>query len=97
MLIPGYCRNILGMFYRRRLPHWNPGGQSLFLTWRLHPSAPANALAEPAVAQVAVCAIERSDRQLALFRALAWVVMPDHVHLLFRPAASLARIGQALK
>ena len=26
--------------YRRRLPHWHPLGQPLFLTWRLHGSLP---------------------------------------------------------
>ena len=28
--------------YRRRLPHWHPDGQPLFLTWRLHGSLPPN-------------------------------------------------------
>ena len=28
--------------YRRRLPHWHPIGQPLFLTWRLHGSLPPN-------------------------------------------------------
>ena len=27
-------------FYRRRLPHWQPEGASIFLTWRLHGSLP---------------------------------------------------------
>ncbi|MBY0502788.1 MAG: hypothetical protein K2X03_02685 [Bryobacteraceae bacterium] len=27
--------------YRRRLPHWDPPGKALFLTWRLHGSLPA--------------------------------------------------------
>ena len=27
-------------FYRRRLPHWQPEGVPIFLTWRLHGSAP---------------------------------------------------------
>jgi REP element-mobilizing transposase RayT len=29
-------------FYRRRLPHWQPNGESLFLTWRLHGTLPPN-------------------------------------------------------
>ena len=28
-------------FYRRRLPHWHPPGQDIFITWRLHGSLPA--------------------------------------------------------
>jgi len=28
-------------FYRRRLPHWQPLGQDIFITWRLHGSLPA--------------------------------------------------------
>jgi len=29
-------------FYCRRLPHWQPLGKSLFLTWHLHGSLPHN-------------------------------------------------------
>ena len=29
-------------FYRRHLPHWQPEGRDLFLTWRLHGSLPPN-------------------------------------------------------
>ena len=29
-------------FSRRRLPHWQPEGVPLFLTWRLHSTLPAN-------------------------------------------------------
>jgi putative transposase len=28
-------------FYKRRLPHWHPPGQDIFITWRLHGSLPA--------------------------------------------------------
>ncbi|MEK7407846.1 MAG: hypothetical protein AAB225_22480, partial [Acidobacteriota bacterium] len=28
--------------YQRRLPHWQPTGPPLFLTWRLHGTLPAN-------------------------------------------------------
>src|SRR5580698_10105062 len=27
-------------FYRRKLPHWQPNGKCIFLTWRLHGSLP---------------------------------------------------------
>ncbi len=31
-------------FYRRRLPHWQPPGATIFLTWRLYGSLPQEAL-----------------------------------------------------
>ncbi len=31
------------VFYRRKLPHWQPGEKALFVTWRLHGSLPAAA------------------------------------------------------
>ena len=31
-------------YYRRRLPHWHPPGQELFITWRLHGSLPRQTL-----------------------------------------------------
>jgi putative transposase len=34
-------------FYRRRLPHWQPSGKSLFLTWHLHGSLPHNRFPPP--------------------------------------------------
>jgi putative transposase len=33
-------------FYRRRLPHWQPTGQDIFITWRLYGSLPRH-LAPP--------------------------------------------------
>lgn len=33
-------------FYVRRLPHWQPPNQPIFLTWRLYGSLPANVLVE---------------------------------------------------
>ncbi len=31
-------------FYHRRLPHWHPPGQDIFITWRLHGSLPGRAV-----------------------------------------------------
>ncbi|MEK7277378.1 MAG: hypothetical protein AAB427_08520, partial [Chloroflexota bacterium] len=28
------------IFYRRRLPHWQPPGATIFITWRLYGSLP---------------------------------------------------------
>jgi len=33
-------------YYVRHLPHWNPGGRTIFLTWRLYGSLPADVLAQ---------------------------------------------------
>jgi len=34
-------------YYRRHLPHWQPQGQDVFLTWRLHDSLPKNVQTPP--------------------------------------------------
>lgn len=34
-------------FYRRRLPHWQPSGRALFLTWHLYGSLPRNRFPPP--------------------------------------------------
>ena len=34
-------------FYRRRLPHWQPSGKNLFLTWHLDGSLPRNRFPPP--------------------------------------------------
>ncbi len=34
-------------FHRRRLPHWYPAGEPLFLTWHLHGSLPHNRYPPP--------------------------------------------------
>src|ERR1700681_1275329 len=33
-------------YYVRHLPHWNPGGRTIFLTWRLYGSLPADVIAQ---------------------------------------------------
>lgn len=34
-------------YYERNLPHWQPEGKAIFLTWRLYGSLPQHALTEP--------------------------------------------------
>ena len=120
-------------FYRRHLPHWQPPGATLFLTWRLHGSLPREALERVAEerwqldrlpARPEETARDRATRHdkrlLALFDELlsqsrsaphflgderiarlvtdalffhtgrlysleAFVVMPNHVHVLLTP------------
>jgi REP element-mobilizing transposase RayT len=50
-------------FYRRKLPHWQPDGAALFITWRLHGSLPAHVALDRSVRSGQQFA--RIDRQLA--------------------------------
>lgn len=143
-------------FYRRHLPHWQPPGATIFLTWRLYGSLPAEALdriaarqkeleKEPARPTESLQARRLrhhkqllaltdellasnvhpprwlSDERIArlvvdalhfhagrLYTLLAFVVMPNHVHVLLTPLpinssektpryTPLRRITQSLK
>ena len=85
-------------FYRRRLPHWHPEGKALFLTWRLHGTMPRQPEVTFAafdklldqtkvgplflnIPEVADAVAEEIVREEGL-RLWAWVIMPNHVHLL---------------
>jgi putative transposase len=120
-------------FYRRRLPHWQPAGGTIFLTWRLYGSLPEEALQRLAdeqhllqkrperpgelprdrsrrhskrlfaladqmlaradtgphwlqderIAQLVVDAL--FHHHLKLYVLLAFVVMPNHMHVLLQP------------
>jgi putative transposase len=115
-------------YYERTLPHWQPEGRDLFLTWRLSGSLPVRVMAalrasktkelgkrfreydseldkassgplwlkEPRIASIVVAGIrEAAERALCLTHA--WVVMPNHVHLLIAPLAPIAAITKAIK
>jgi len=125
-------------FYRRRLPHWQPPGATIFLTWRLFGSLPQEALDRLAAERrllekqpirtdetprdralrdgkrffalademLAVSAIGPQwlkDERIALlvvdalfhhdgnlYTLLAFVVMPNHVHVLLTPLEARA-------
>jgi putative transposase len=51
-------------FYRRRLPHWQPEGPAIFLTWRLFGSLPKYKQTEPAAS------LTEGQRFLALDREM---------------------------
>ena len=131
------------VFYRRRLPHWQPQEKALFITWCLCGSLPATccpqhrkqaaatnhkvlrhapasrqargkflclgqsagfrkvrtALAEgPGRGQACREGPARGRKQaVQLYHLHAYAVMPNHVHILARPGASLERISRALK
>ena len=53
-------------------------------------------LQQPEVAQCVVDALFEAERLLR-YQLGAWVVMPNHVHLVLRPAAALPKVVAAIK
>jgi putative DNA methylase len=116
--LPGY--------YVRKLPHWQPDGAPLFITWRLYGSLPACSgnyrlsipsgrdfvrwdreldacghgpvwLEDPRIASMVVASLHCARHELHLCELRAWVVMPNHVHVLLLPGGQLWRITKAIK
>ena len=110
--------------YRRRLPHFQPEGEYLFVTWRLHgslPVAPADVsyatpghafvaqdralnqrrgalwLSDTRVARYVADTIRDGERQQGFYESQAWVIMPNHVHLLILPQVALPKITHWIK
>jgi putative transposase len=54
-------------------------------------------LKEEPIAQVVEEAILKGARELHYFEVLAYVIMPNHVHLLIEPQTALARITAGIK
>jgi REP element-mobilizing transposase RayT len=113
-------------FYTRKLPHWQPAGAALFLTWRLDGSLPREYrtahpdmdpgrqfvdqdrildratsgptwLADPRVALLVADALRYGEASLQPYELAAWVIMPNHVHLLIDPRAPIARINHSIR
>ena len=88
--------------YRRCLPHWQPSEATFFVTWRLHGSRPRCPggplwLMESHVASTVSLEILDSKYKDAIDQLFAWVVMPNHVHLLLRPRGELMPVLQRIK
>jgi len=111
--------------YRRRLPHFQPDGVRIFLTWRLFGSLPAvpargsyltpghafvaadralhnsgsgpQWLRDPCIAGLVVESIRSGESRRRWYELDAWVVMPNHVHLLILPHVPLPAITRRLK
>jgi REP element-mobilizing transposase RayT len=95
--------------YRRRLPHSQPVGTALFITLRLHGTLPPHSgresdttlgqiwLKQPQIAECVTTIILDGERIRKLYHLLAFVVMPNHVHLLIEPQAQAPKIAQYLK
>jgi REP element-mobilizing transposase RayT len=85
-------------FHRRDLPHWQVGGSSYFVTFRSAIGVLSDAALEVIKRQVQESAIKYFELHFV------GVIMPDHVHLLFRPREkeqgkwySLAEIMKQIK
>ncbi len=117
------------MFYRRKLPHWQPDpgpGRLFFLTWRLAGSLPRNLirhtarndcrerirdddqqtdkavsgplwLKSPIIAGLVRDSLLYGEQERSLYTLQAWVIMPNHVHVLMEPKAPLPAITRWLK
>src|SRR5712692_395759 len=114
-------------YYERNLPHWQPDGKAIFLTWRLYGSLPRSFLQglkrlRTDSSRQFLAADQRLDRapsgpvwlrdaeiagyvEEAIVRGAerghyslhAYVVMPNHVHVLLEPRLPVARITRGIK
>src|SRR5260370_12724292 len=108
------------MEYRRNLPHFQPDGAALFITFRLYDTIPLASgrdgrtfvaadrelernrlglswLKQPLVAECVTETIREGERVRALYDLVAFVVMPNHVHLLIDPRTPAPKITQFVK
>jgi putative transposase len=106
--------------YRRNLPHFQPEGAMLFITFRLYGTLPLASgrdgrtfaladreleqtqrgpswLKQPRVAECVVETIKLGDVARGLYELVAFVVMPNHVHLLINPKVPAPKITQYVK
>jgi REP element-mobilizing transposase RayT len=112
-------------FYQRRLPHWQPTGQDIFITWRLHGSLPGRILPPKTNSAPGTTFIHYdrildrartgplwlSDTRIAesllnafiaaqraeMMRLSAYVLMANHVHILWTPMIPLEKITHQIK
>jgi putative transposase len=84
--------------YRRKLPHWIPDDAVIFITWRLawQHTSPLW-LQDPRVARMVENALRYGEAARGLYSLYAWVIMPNHVHVVFEPKAPLPGIMCWLK
>ena len=110
------------MEYRRNLPHFQPDGKTLFISWRLHGTLP---FFKAAASETSGQAFVEADLQLArcergpvwlkdpriarcvtdvilkgtpdMYGLIAFVVMPNHVHVVIQPKIEVPKITKWLK
>jgi REP element-mobilizing transposase RayT len=110
--------------YRRRLPHLQPDGVHLFLTWRLWGSLPAKPeilrhytpgqtfvaqdraldratgprwLGDTRIARMVADTIRRGETLREMYDLRAWVIMPNHIHLLILPRTAVPSLTRWVK
>jgi REP element-mobilizing transposase RayT len=83
-------------YSERRLPHWIPDAVAIFVTRRLADSGP-RWLAAPALAEIVANAIQFGSASGHWYELHAWVVMPNHVHVVMRPIHNFSKIMRWLK
>jgi len=101
----GLCRRFFTlMYWHRRLPHWVPEDSTVFITWRLAgskpPPAPATGprwLGQPRIAAIFADALLVGESVRRSYDLLAWIVMPNHVHVVMHPIRPLPEIMRWLK
>ncbi len=54
-------------------------------------------LADPRIAHVPAESLKHGENELILYSLRAWVIMPNHVHILIHPTADLSRITKSIK
>jgi REP element-mobilizing transposase RayT len=105
------------------LPHLQPGGAALFLTWRLHGSAPVakrdrvltagtrfaaedleldraggvRHLSDPRIAEFVATTLAAGEIERSFYQLHAWVIMPNHVHVLITPNLDVSKIMRWVK
>jgi putative transposase len=116
------------MYYERNLPHWQPDGKDLFVTWRLKGSLPVEVierlritagasagkrfrefddrldsadcgplwLRDPRIAAVVTEAFREAEKREWIVLQ-AFVVMPNHVHVLLSPRVELRNVTKWIK
>src|SRR5262245_20036665 len=82
--------------YRRNLPHWELKGSTYFVTMRVD-SKVGKPFLDPNIAAIAASSLYRYDKQKYLLQA--YVIMPDHLHIIIKPLFenTLAQLMQNFK
>jgi hypothetical protein len=92
LVVGAFC-----MYWKRRLPHWIPENTIVFVTFHLAGSKQgARRLADEHIAKIVEDALLYGASQ-GKYDLHAWVIMPNHVHLIIEPKAPLNRMIQWLK
>ncbi len=113
--------------YRRHLPHLQPDGATLFLTWRLQGSMPVARrvaidldprpgfrfvardreldkettgifhLRNPEIARFVSGVLTAGESERRFYDLHAWVIMPNHVHVLLTPHVEVPKFMRWVK